>query len=73
MTPGKQYRALASGMKNRALSEPSEELKSEWNNLAECYLRLAEQADKSGRADLSHDPLLFSGDSQIPLSRPRSG
>ena len=61
MTPANQYRALASGLRAKACAEVSEHLKAEWEILAQCYLRLAEQAEKNSRTDLTYEPILREG------------
>ncbi len=58
MTPADQYRQLAANLRARARVERSKQLKAEWNYLADCYARLAEQAEKNGRVDGAFEPLL---------------
>jgi hypothetical protein len=52
MTSADQYRTLAAKLKTKAANELSETLASEWVQLAQAYLRLAEQADQNRRADI---------------------
>jgi len=47
---------LASDVRNRAEQESNPILKAEWENLAETYVRLAEQSDELS-ADLTYDPI----------------
>lgn len=58
MTPSAQYRALAANLRARARSADSEEIAAEWEHLADCYVRLAEQADQNGRLDVTYEPIL---------------
>ena len=52
MTSADQYRMLAAKLKAKAANELNETLASEWVQLAQAYLRLAEQADQNRRADI---------------------
>ncbi len=52
MTPAEQYRILAAKLKAKAGSEANEGLASEWRQLAQGYLRLAEQADQNRLSDI---------------------
>jgi hypothetical protein len=56
MSRAEQYRHLASDVRNRAEQESNPILKAEWENLAETYVRLAEQSDELS-ADLTYDPI----------------
>jgi hypothetical protein len=56
VTPADQYRKLASQLQAHAREADSEYLRIEWEHLAHCYLRLAEQADKNSRVDVSCEP-----------------
>lgn len=58
MTPSEQYRNLANHLRAKARGDEASELKVEWEHLAECYLRLAEQAEQNGRADDTYEPIL---------------
>ena len=58
MTPCEQYRTLATKLRAKAHAEGSALLKAEWEHLALSYLRLAEQAEKNGRTDVSYEPIL---------------
>jgi hypothetical protein len=55
MTPADRYRALAAQLRSRASHEPSRVLQLQWAKLAQCYLRLAEQADENSRADIVYE------------------
>jgi len=56
MSRAEQYRHLASDVRSRADRESNPILKAEWENLAETYVRLAEQSDEWS-ADLTYDPI----------------
>jgi len=58
MTRAEQYRNLADEVRNRASHEASPILKAEWENLAENYVRLAEQSEATSRIDADYDPIL---------------
>lgn len=53
MTQADSYRMLAAELKAKAAKEANTSLASEWQHLARCYLRLAQQADQNGRFDLA--------------------
>jgi hypothetical protein len=55
MSPADRYRALAAHLRSRANREQSPMLRAQWENLAQCYVRLAEQADQNSRADLVYE------------------
>ena len=55
MSPADRYRALAAHLRARAARETSAMLRSQWANLAQCYVRLAEQADLNSRADIVYE------------------
>ena len=55
MNPADRYRALAAHLRTRANGEQSRMLKAQWANLAQCYVRLAEQADQNSRADIVYE------------------
>ena len=57
MSRAEQYRHLASDVCNRAARESNPILKAEWENLAETYVRLAEQSEDEWDADLTYDPI----------------
>ena len=61
MTSAEQYRALAAQLRARAQNEESAQLRAEWEHLARCYVRLAEQADRNGHTDVTYEPILRSG------------
>ena len=58
MTPSEQYRKLAAELRAKARKEESADLRVEWNHLAQCYLRLAEQADRNQRNDVTYEAIL---------------
>jgi hypothetical protein len=58
MTPAEQYRALAAQLHSRARDAESTRVRAEWENLAQCYIRLAEQADRNDRLDVTYEPIL---------------
>lgn len=51
-----QYWNLAADVRARASRESSPLLKAEWENLAETYVRLAEQSENR-RTDPTNDPI----------------
>jgi hypothetical protein len=55
MSPADRYRALAAHLRGRAGQEQSPMLRSQWVNLAQCYVRLAEQADHNSRTDIVYE------------------
>jgi hypothetical protein len=52
-----QYRNLATDVRARASRESSPILKGEWENLAETYVRLAEQSEEMKGTDPTYDPI----------------
>ena len=58
MTPSDQYRIRAAQFRARARSESNPQLSSEWNHLAQCYLRLAEHAARYSQIDIVYEPPL---------------
>jgi hypothetical protein len=58
MTPADQYRVLAARFTARAKAEQNSRLRSEWQYLAICYLRIAEQADRNSQTDVVYEPPL---------------
>ncbi len=46
------YRKIASELRAQALKAPTDADASRINALAQCYLRLAQQADQNSRADI---------------------
>jgi hypothetical protein len=55
MTPAEQYRARAGEFKAKARSAESPDAAAEWNRLANCYLRLAEEAERNSRTDMVYE------------------
>ena len=58
MTAADQYRKLAAKLTAKARDESSPALRAEWNHLALIYLRLAEQAERNSRTDVTYEPIL---------------
>jgi hypothetical protein len=52
-----QYRNLAADVRVRASRESSPILKAEWENLAETYVRLAEQSEDGDGTNPTYDPI----------------
>ena len=61
MMPCAHYRKLAAELRAKAQQAESPALKAEWNYLAQCYVRLVEQADKNQQTDIVYEPMLRSG------------
>jgi hypothetical protein len=55
MAAGDHYRKLAADLYARAKQEPNVFTRTEFENLAVSYLRLAEQADRNSEADLVYE------------------
>jgi hypothetical protein len=58
MSRARWYISLAADLYGRARNEESPMLRAEWNYLATCYERLAEQADRSERTEITYEPML---------------
>ena len=58
MTPSEQYRKLAANLRVRARNERSANVRAEWEHLARCYIRLAEQAEQNSWTDVIYEPIL---------------
>jgi len=58
MTRAEEYRHLANKVRARAAGEESPILRAEWENLAESYVRLAEQTGASEQLDTFYDPII---------------
>ena len=58
MSRARWYMSLAADLRGRARNEESPMLGAEWNYLADCYERLAEQADRNERTEITHEPIL---------------
>jgi hypothetical protein len=58
MGTGDSYRTKAASFHARAQCEISPRVRIQYENLAKAYLRLAEQADRIGRADIVYEPPL---------------
>jgi hypothetical protein len=61
MTNADQYRKFAAQLTAKARNEKSHALRAEWTHLAQSYLRLAAQAERNARADLTYEPALRLG------------
>lgn len=75
MSPSQQYRRLAAELRAKArLENEKGAARAGWNHLAQCYVRLAEQADRNQRTDVSYEPILRWGhdDDDMPATGPRS-
>ena len=55
MSPADRYRTLAAHLRTRAAQEQSAVLRTQWAKLAQCYVRLAGQADQNSRADIVYE------------------
>ena len=55
MTRAEEYRHLAKKVRARAAGEESPTVRAEWENLAESYVCLAEQAEASDQLDPLYD------------------
>ena len=55
MSPSDRYRALAAHLRTRAAQEQSAMLRTQWAKLAQCYMRLAGQADRNSGADIVYE------------------
>ncbi|HZP70641.1 MAG TPA: hypothetical protein VFB29_11925 [Pseudolabrys sp.] len=52
MSPAERYRALAAHLNTRAARETNPARQAQWTNLAQCYARLADQAEHNSRIDI---------------------
>jgi hypothetical protein len=59
MTPAAQYRVLAAQLRKRAHEDANTpHLAAEWNHLADCYVQLAEQAERNSSPEPPYNPIL---------------
>jgi hypothetical protein len=59
MTPAAQYRSLAGQLRERANEDADcPQLAAEWNHLADCYVQLAEQAERENNMGAAYNPIL---------------
>ena len=58
MTRAEEYRHLADRVRARALEEESLAVRAGWENLAESYIKLAEQTEGSDDLNAVNDPIL---------------
>lgn len=61
MAPGAHYRKLAAQLRAKARAEHSPLLRGEWEHLANCYIRLARQAEQNSKTDVTYEPVLRFG------------
>jgi hypothetical protein len=57
MPPAAQYRKLAAELRARARGEKNASMRTEWGHLAQCYVRLAVQAEKNQLNDISYESI----------------
>jgi hypothetical protein len=69
---GDHYRSLSSRFSARAQAEHNLNFRAQWNYLATCYLRLAEQADRNQLTDIVYEPPLQGGNASPANSPPTS-
>ena len=55
MTAGDDYRTKAAELRARARRERDTNIRSDLENLARAFVRLAEQADRNSQADISYE------------------
>jgi hypothetical protein len=55
VSPADQYRALAARFRAHARTTESARLATEWEHLARCYVRLAEQAERNLDLDIVYE------------------
>jgi hypothetical protein len=53
MSSSDSYRKIAAELRAKALRAPSDKAAADLDNLARCYIRLAEQADQNRLVDVS--------------------
>jgi hypothetical protein len=58
MSPAERYRALAAEFQAKAHLEESAERAADFEHLAQCYGRLAEQAARNALTDVTYEPPL---------------
>ena len=56
MSSADNYRILAVKMRAHAQRERQPALRVEWEQLALCYIRLAEQAERNSHTDIVYEP-----------------
>lgn len=56
MTPADHYRKLAAQLRAMAREADSPHLVGEWQHLADCYILLAQQAEKNAGVDTVYEP-----------------
>jgi hypothetical protein len=59
MTSAEHYRVLAADCGARARREYVPQMRKEWDRLARCYRRLAEQADHNSMTDIVYERPLW--------------
>jgi hypothetical protein len=55
VTPADHYRALAARFRAHARAADSPRLAAEWEHLARCYIRLAQQAEQNLALDVVYE------------------
>jgi hypothetical protein len=58
MARAEEYKHLAETVRARARMAESQILQIEWENLAECYIRIAEQTEENEPLDPVRDPII---------------
>lgn len=56
MTPADHYRKRAAQLRAMARAADSPHLIDEWQHLADCYILLAQQAEKNAHLDTVYEP-----------------
>ncbi len=58
MTLAEYYKKMAADLRSKARREESEQVKSEWESLADCYSLLANRASDDNGAFVEEGPIL---------------
>ena len=56
MSPAEQYRMMAAEFRAQALAQTNSSTATDFEHLAKCYLRLAEQAERNNTTDVVYEP-----------------
>ena len=56
MSPAERYRMRAAEFRAQARVQTNSSIAADFKHLAECYLRLAEQAERNGATDVVYEP-----------------
>ena len=63
VTPSEQYRAMAARFRAHSRLSDNVRLSAEWEHLARCYVRLAQQAEHNQTLDIAYEtPARHDGD-----------